>query len=989
MTPPIDPERLLAHKGWLTSLARELVGDRQRAEDLVQSTWVAALERPPRAADEPGLRAWLARVARNLARGTHRGDARRAAREQRGARPEHEPSVTDALERFALQRAVVEAVMALEPPAREIVVLRYFEGLAPRQIAARLGLSGPAVRSRLNRALDVLRARLGAERDDQGKTWAALAATAWPRGRALVLGGLTVKVQLVAGGALALLSIIGLGLGAWYRAAPAPIELAVLAPDSAETVPPLDRPRVEEPGGSTPAAREALAPSPPPASGAEPATPAEAIARVVGRCIDPAGRSLADVTVEAPARDGRPRARSGPDGRFELVFPWGAARAHDDLTFSGAGLATRPERTTIEGPGVHALGDVVLEPGGALVGRVVDASGAPLPGARVQAWREAEEASRAELEAWGTFVLGWCSAASETDGSFVLEGAPATRLCVAAGLPGRLFAWSAPIDLSAGSTRRVTDLVLREPRPDRLLGGRVLDPDGDPLGGAAVALFLEDDGARGVGHVWTDEGGRFELVVAPDRTYRVEVADRGGRWNAIARAGVAAGARDLELAFAQARWIEVVARDGAGCAVDGFRVQASERAARVPPLPTEAIEPGRVRVRAPAGSFFVGVAAPGFAYASRGPFTAEAAPARIDFELRSAGALAGTVLAGGVPLAGASVHAHELLAESALFSEGLPTRVEPRPASSAATAADGSFRLGLAQPGRWVVHVEAEGLARAELGPLELREGEELDLGPVALETGGALAGRIVTAAEASPAGWAVVVGRGDGHLEWRSAGAEGTFAFEHLAAGEWRVLRVHPDRVHFLASPGLRALPEELEGWSATVVAGRTTTLELDLGAEQPCTLRGRLLVGGERPRASSFWLANALERVHATLDARGNFEVRSRRAGSHSLVLREDRPGVTACYYAELELEPGANERAFDMPGGALELGGAARGLELSWRGDSGLEWTARVEPDASRPTALAPVPAGRLTLAVDGAPEPRAIELRAGELLRVEVE
>lgn len=984
MTPPIDPERLLAHKGWLTSLARELVGDRQRAEDLVQSTWVAALEQPPRAADEPGLRAWLARVARNLARGTHRGDARRAARERRGARPEREPSVTDALERFALQRAVVEAVMALEPPAREIVVLRYFEGLAPREIAARLDLSGSAVRSRLNRALDVLRARLGA-REEQGKTWAALAASAWPRGRTLVLGGLTVKVQLVAG-ALALFSI--LGLGAWRLAAPAPIELAVLAPDSAETVPALDGPPVEGPGSSTPAAREALEPSPPPASRTEPDTP-EAVARVVGRCIDPAGRPLADVAVEIAARDGRPRARSGSDGRFELAFPWSATRTRDDLTFSRSGLATRPERTTIDGPGVHALGDVVLEPGGALVGRVVDASGAPLAGARLRTWREPEEESRAELEAWGTYVLGWCSATSEADGSFVLEGAPATRLCVAAWSPGRLHAWSPPIDLSAGSTRRVADLVLREPAPGQLLAGRVLAPDRAPAEGAAVAVSLEGKDTRGIGQAWTDENGHFELVVAADRTYRIEVADRGGRWNSLERRGVAAGTRDLELAFAEARWIEVVAHDPTGRAVDGFRVYASESAARVPPLHDEPLRPGRVRVRAPEGSFFLGVAAAGLAYAAHGPFTAEDAPEELVFELRSASALLGSVRAGGRPLAGADVHAHELLAEPALFSEGLPTRVEPRPASSTTTAADGTFRLGLARAGRWVVHVEAAGFARAELGPLELREGEELNLREVALGAGGALAGRVVTAAEASPSGWTVVVGRGDGHLAWQSVGAQGTFAFEHLAAGEWRVLRVHPDRVHFLASPGLRALPEELEGWSATVVAGRTTTLELDLGAEQPCTLRGRLLVGGERPRASSFWLASALERVHATTDAQGQFEVRSRCAGSHSLVLREDRPGVTATYYARLELEPGTNERVFDLPGGALELTGASLGVELSWRDDSGLEWSARVDPSAIRPTVLAPVPAGRLTLTVDGGREPRAIELEPGELLRVPIE
>jgi DNA-directed RNA polymerase specialized sigma24 family protein len=55
-----------------------LLGDPDRAADVVQDTWVASLKRPPRHAKS--LRGWLAVVARNLARRTeHDGSAREIA----------------------------------------------------------------------------------------------------------------------------------------------------------------------------------------------------------------------------------------------------------------------------------------------------------------------------------------------------------------------------------------------------------------------------------------------------------------------------------------------------------------------------------------------------------------------------------------------------------------------------------------------------------------------------------------------------------------------------------------------------------------------------------------------------------------------------------------------------------------------------------------------------------------------------------------------
>jgi DNA-directed RNA polymerase specialized sigma24 family protein len=60
-------EELLEHSEWVWSLARRLVGDEERARDVVQEAWVRALRRPPELADDASPRPWLRVVVRNVA----------------------------------------------------------------------------------------------------------------------------------------------------------------------------------------------------------------------------------------------------------------------------------------------------------------------------------------------------------------------------------------------------------------------------------------------------------------------------------------------------------------------------------------------------------------------------------------------------------------------------------------------------------------------------------------------------------------------------------------------------------------------------------------------------------------------------------------------------------------------------------------------------------------------------------------------------------
>ena len=169
---PIDPEELLAHSGWMKSLARGLVRDEATAEDLVQQAYAVALERPPR--DHGALPAWLVRVLRNLAARKYRDEARRSRREERVAKPDQEETpIGDLLERAELQRAVMDAVLELEEPFRSTVLLRYYEERSPDEVAKRLGVPVSTVGTRLHRALEKLRTRLDRERGGRA-AWVAI-----------------------------------------------------------------------------------------------------------------------------------------------------------------------------------------------------------------------------------------------------------------------------------------------------------------------------------------------------------------------------------------------------------------------------------------------------------------------------------------------------------------------------------------------------------------------------------------------------------------------------------------------------------------------------------------------------------------------------------------------------------------------------------------------------------------------------------------------
>ncbi len=184
-----DPSALLVHADFLRRVAIGLLGDETLADDAVQQTWIKAMRRRP---SQPSkVRAWLASVTRNEARNILRGAARRSTRERSASRSEVVLSASDIAERERIRREVVDSIMKLREEYREVLLLRYYEDLPPREIANRLGVSSETVRTRIRRATEAMRSRLDRTHESREAWRAALLPLAVPIGarEAAVAGG--------------------------------------------------------------------------------------------------------------------------------------------------------------------------------------------------------------------------------------------------------------------------------------------------------------------------------------------------------------------------------------------------------------------------------------------------------------------------------------------------------------------------------------------------------------------------------------------------------------------------------------------------------------------------------------------------------------------------------------------------------------------------------------------------------------------------------
>lgn len=140
------------------------LGDHHDAEDATERTFMAALRALPTFTDEgASFRAWLFRIAHNTIANARRSRIRRSVVPMHPSIDPPAPNADPAglVARADELRRVLDAVADLPDDRRQVVLLRFVDGLTSREIGQVMDRSEGAARVLLHRALRDLATRLG------------------------------------------------------------------------------------------------------------------------------------------------------------------------------------------------------------------------------------------------------------------------------------------------------------------------------------------------------------------------------------------------------------------------------------------------------------------------------------------------------------------------------------------------------------------------------------------------------------------------------------------------------------------------------------------------------------------------------------------------------------------------------------------------------------------------------------------------------------
>lgn len=133
------------------------------ADDVVQDAFVKAYAALPRFRADGEFRGWLLTIVRNETRNLFRSRGRRAAREELARLPDADLVLDPEAEALDLVRRerLLARVRALPVTLREVVACRYLLELTEAETATALVIPAGTVKSRLHRAMLVLRKEAG------------------------------------------------------------------------------------------------------------------------------------------------------------------------------------------------------------------------------------------------------------------------------------------------------------------------------------------------------------------------------------------------------------------------------------------------------------------------------------------------------------------------------------------------------------------------------------------------------------------------------------------------------------------------------------------------------------------------------------------------------------------------------------------------------------------------------------------------------------
>ncbi|HZN37300.1 MAG TPA: sigma-70 family RNA polymerase sigma factor, partial [Planctomycetota bacterium] len=389
----------------LLRVALHLTRNRHRAEDVLQSTFLTAIEKTAQYDPSRPLLPWLLEILANHARQVHR----RERRVLPALSQTHEGGdVGDTAAANELAATCDRAIAALPEPYRQVLILHLRHGLSGQEIAAVLTRPDSTVRNQIARGLDLLRRKLPAS-----LTAAVAIGAAGGRGLAAVRTEVLARVPAPAGGAAALAAAASASLfGVMIMGNKVAVSLVLLAlvaagswysrgfADPAAALPPGRQPEVASMATPT---KDPTLPTPLPVQ-REAATPSTSEAST--------GSLHATIVVE---RDGTPVADAACSvwtrTRPQRMVTQAVTRADGTVAFTlapGAFLLEldvcgQQEGFTIAA-GVETRLRCEVRSHCRLEGTVVDPDGRPVGGAEVRRERQWSSVLLARTAADGTFA---------------------------------------------------------------------------------------------------------------------------------------------------------------------------------------------------------------------------------------------------------------------------------------------------------------------------------------------------------------------------------------------------------------------------------------------------------------------------------------------------------------------------------------------------------------------------------------------------------
>lgn len=153
---------MVQHGSRLLRLCAMNLRDASLAQDAVQDTFLKAFRQFHRFRGDADALTWLTSIAINVCRDYRRTAWFRHVDRRMEDLPEQAASFP-----FP-DNTVITEVTKLPDKYREVILLRYYQDMKQKDIAAMLGISDRAVRQRLNKANTMLREQLKEWYEDEG-----------------------------------------------------------------------------------------------------------------------------------------------------------------------------------------------------------------------------------------------------------------------------------------------------------------------------------------------------------------------------------------------------------------------------------------------------------------------------------------------------------------------------------------------------------------------------------------------------------------------------------------------------------------------------------------------------------------------------------------------------------------------------------------------------------------------------------------------------